>query len=212
MFPAGTTRISKAASRISRAARTRGQRSRARASISDRGAVGAYSLGRSHRRGRFRRRGAARYGRDSAALVQSLAEGFGRICGRAADSPFRPRRKSLAQRGCFPDRGESSLLSAQRRQSEFAQGRWHAFGHVPAADEPLRHLRLRSRSAGAGAGRSRPRRAGSSIKRRWKWETICWFTRPSRCSEPLLVFGSPRVALIARLPRRIPTSPPSSCA
>ena len=116
--------------RISRAARTRGERRCPRTSISDRGAVAAHSLGRPRRRGRFWRRSAARYRCAAAALVQSLAEGFGRIRGRASDSPFRSRRKPLARRGDFSDRSGSSFISAQWRQSEFAQGRRHAFGHA----------------------------------------------------------------------------------
>ena len=83
---------------------------RARASISDCRAVGAHSLGRPRRRGEFRRRGAARHRRDSAALVQSLAEGFRRICERAAHPLFRAGRESLArQRTTLPTEANYAL-------------------------------------------------------------------------------------------------------
>ena len=95
--------------RFSRADAMRGRARRARTSISDRRAVGAHSVGRSRRRRGFRRRGSARYRRDSAALVQSLAEGFRRICERAAHPPFRAGRKSLARSRRLARRSEHAL-------------------------------------------------------------------------------------------------------
>ena len=121
----------------SRLTQVRGQRRCARKSISRRRAVGAHSLGRSHRHRGFRRRGAARYGRASVALVQSLAEGFRRICERAAHSPFCLGRKSMAAGGRFPGRAELRALSAQRRAREFPQRRWRAFrGYARARTSP----------------------------------------------------------------------------
>ena len=66
--------------------------------ISDRGAVGSHSVGRIDRRPELRPRGVARYRCAALALVQPLAERFGRIYRRAKDPPLRSRREHVELR------------------------------------------------------------------------------------------------------------------
>ena len=73
-----------------------GHRICARAPISDRRALATYPVGRSHRRHGLWTGSLARHGCDPAALVQSLAQGFGRIQQRTAHSLLCAGRKSLA--------------------------------------------------------------------------------------------------------------------
>jgi uncharacterized protein len=137
---------------------TRASSLRPRASISDRRAVAAHSLGRPHRRLGLRPRSAARYRRDPAALVQSLAEGFRRIRGRAENPPFRSRRKSLARSESLAGRAKR-FLSAQRRGANSRKGDGEL--SPPLRDRSLDDFCLRPGSAGASAGR--PRRASGQF-------------------------------------------------
>ena len=132
---------------------------------------------------------------DSAALVQSLAERFRRIRQRAEDSPFRAGRKRLAQDPCLARAREIRHVSAQRRQSKFAQRRWIAGEAAASPRRAARRVRLRSRSSGARLRVAPPPRPGNSIRPRSNWATIVLVYTSEPLEEPLRVFGTPRVAL-----------------
>ncbi len=89
-------------------------------------AVGAHPVGRSCRHRGLRQRGAPRYGLPFVALVQSLVEGFRRICERAPHSPFCLGRESMAAGRRVSLRARFVALSAQWRARELPQRRWRA--------------------------------------------------------------------------------------
>ena len=187
-----------ASTAFSRLTKRAGSDARARKSISDRRALGAHSLGRSHRRRGFWPRGAARYGRDSAALVQSLAEGFGRIRQRAAHPPLRAGRKSLAQGRRLARAARNTrfyLHSDGRANSRKGDGVLSAA--PPRVDEPrdifvydpeVPVLAPGGPAAASGQFDQAALELGNNL--------LVYTTEP--LAEPLRIFGTPRVVALLR--------------
>ena len=161
----------------------------------------------------FWARGSARHGRDSAAVVQSLAEGLGRIFRRAAHSPFRAWEKIAGGRP-MSGRGRQTyaLYLHSDGPSEFAQGRRHAFSRRwPRAMSPATFLFMTLKFP--CWRRADPRRPADSLTRPyWRWEIICWSTRPSRSPIPFESLACRACRSIAPHRRRRPISPRSWCA
>ena len=173
-------------------AQMRGQRFRARKSIPDCRAVGAHSLGRSDRRGGLWSRGAARYGCDPAALVRSLAERFRRRLRASRRFATSCSGKIAgAKPKLFPPRRDDALYLHSDGQSKFAQRRWRRSPACAAASDEPCDIFVYDPEVPVLAPGARRRRAGSLIRPRWNWATICWSIRPSR-SLSRCGFSAPR--------------------
>ena len=183
--------------RLSRVARSRGDAAAREHQYLIAGPWVHIPWGDRDRRGGFRRRGAAGYRRDSAALVQSLAEGFRRIRARAAHPPFRARGEPLARSGGFsrPRRNHISICTAKAERI-----RARAMARSPTARPPTTSRATFSSTipkCRCSRRAGRPRRAGSSIKPRSNWATTCSSTRAKPLAEPLARFRhAARVSLL----------------
>ena len=91
---------------------------------------------------------------------------------------------------------EIRALSAQRRQSKFAQRRWRCSRERrPQIEEP-RDVFVYDPEVPVLAPGGPAALAGSSIRPRWSWATMFSSTRRSLSLNLLRIFGTPRVALL----------------